>query len=361
MPARTNRFQEIVGFFMRIKYPNAKISMSEMAVSECEELSDYDREIDFVVRTTEGEKTIRRAVEATGAASALHVKNFDSFLAKYWGPCRLENIDHVVLVTREGYSKHVRDKVAATNRKRATSITLLTLDGAIETDWAKVSNGTATRTGPMRIEHIRVDVPIAGETEVDPGRIRTVNTRTGILTGTLRHYLARALPVVLSSQRHVVRQLYANAHSSPTGEGRVLILANLEHVGFVSTKGIHALPRAWVTLHTQIDSGSAEIRECVLSAPDGNQDQLAYLEMNVGRNMLRIAIPKSDGPPPAIHLKLPDSLRSLAASCKCGSGKRECDCCRPSLDRSLLNTTWSARVNTSSHDPLRWNKHHKSS
>lgn len=355
MPPRTNRFQEIVGFFTRIKFPGGEIESSKMAVSECGEIANYKREIDFVVSTQMGESSIRIAVEANGEGTPLDTPDFESFLARYWGPCRLEGIDHLILVTRKGYAQQVYDKVAATNQRGLTSISLLTLDEALDTDWERVSKGVSFKQGPVRIVHIGINSP----SQVDgsnAGSLEVVHSDTLQPFGSLSRYVAFHVSRLLPANPEILRRLHASAQRSPAGDGFFLLSATLNSVSAITPEGPRPLPHAYVTLHTHIEFGTAQVRSCVLYDRDGGKDELTYLEIDVAGDKVQMAFPKSDIVPRSIHIKLPKSLGKLLEEHQSAIEKRKRDDSGTLPQAPTLIASWSAEMEPSKNNPFGWFK-----
>src|SRR4051812_44623281 len=107
MPKRTNPFQDLVHLIeLAFVKKGEKITVSAMVKPEGLEAL---REIDVLRETPQGLRTIRVAVEAKDEKRRMDLITFDSYCGKYFGEGRVA-VDRVVLVTRRGFTRPVKEK-----------------------------------------------------------------------------------------------------------------------------------------------------------------------------------------------------------------------------------------------------------
>src|SRR2546428_4966972 len=104
MPKRTNEFQQLVTIIQSALAPRgAKVIQSaELHVPGLSAV----REVDVLIEGEFGNYHIRVAVSARDNRRQLSLQDFDSFLSKYRGECRVQG-DQIAIVTRRGFTKAV--------------------------------------------------------------------------------------------------------------------------------------------------------------------------------------------------------------------------------------------------------------
>jgi hypothetical protein len=164
MPKRTNSFQELVSLIHTSMCGDGE-KVTESAMVKVHGL-ETEREIDILFEKADAIYKVKIAVEAKDEGRPMDLDGFDHYVGKYRGPYPVD-VQQFVVISRNGFTKGVREKAAA------MGVPLMTLDEAEDFDWTKLD----PKYGPLKQEsmlHVRMaphvcrivfDPPIRGDQE----------------------------------------------------------------------------------------------------------------------------------------------------------------------------------------------------
>lgn len=109
MPKRTNEFQEhVADICAALAGGAAQIIESHLVPDDC---GIGKHEIDVYIRHSDGRKMMSVVIEAKNESRKMTIPQFNSYVGRHTGKCSVK-ADRVVLVTRKGFVKQVKDKAA---------------------------------------------------------------------------------------------------------------------------------------------------------------------------------------------------------------------------------------------------------
>lgn len=327
MPARTNEFQQLVMHIQETLAPTgATVSESSMVESDC---LTTPREVDILVDAPLGLYRVKVAIETADDSRPFGIEDFDSYVAKYRGECRLL-VDKFLIVTRRGYTQSVREKAAKLD------VELLTLEEAKRKDWSDVRPQMLHFSLAPHICRVRFEPPIEAVNDMHLWMNARMICPHGRDYGTPMERANSQLRALATQRadflKDAIKQVRANGgvghlHSDDCFAGWKVLYQGKEHV----------IQKMGIDVH--IADGEAPIKctDYELSDSQGRRRRFRQMESTVAGQKFKWLL-TDEQPQPRMVMKIdragldgahPNPPHRVGRNdpCPCGSGKKYKKCC----------------------------------